>query len=94
MNRISTKQKRGKTGEWAKHPRPGGKRISNKRLRKEDIDAGRISAGEIARIKNKLTRIVVAVDPSGGQGENHDDVGIVVCGCDKEGRGYILEDAT
>ena len=63
-------------------------------FKRVDIDSARISVGEIARLKNRLTQIVVAVDPSGGKGENHDDVGIVVCGRDKEGHGYILEDAT
>ena len=36
-------------------------------------------------------RVVVAVDPSGGSaGEGNDEQGIVVCGIDKDGVGYVL----
>jgi hypothetical protein len=37
-------------------------------------------------------RIVVAVDPSGGEGEGHDEVGIVACGLGHDGHGYVLDD--
>ncbi len=43
----------------------------------------------------EMVRIVVAVDPSGVAGEEDkrsDEVGIVVCGLGKDGRGYVLED--
>ena len=43
----------------------------------------------------EMVRIVVAVDPSGVAGEEDqrsDEVGIVVVGLGKDGRGYILED--
>jgi len=38
-NRISNKQKRNATGEWAKHPRSFLKRIGNKKLRKSTSTA-------------------------------------------------------
>jgi phage terminase large subunit-like protein len=40
-----------------------------------------------------LQRIVVAIDPSGG-GEDADETGIVACGVDSEGRGWVLGDAS
>lgn len=43
----------------------------------------------------ELVRIVVAVDPSGVRGEEDvrsDEIGIVVCGLGRDGRGYVLED--
>jgi phage terminase large subunit-like protein len=39
-----------------------------------------------------LTRVVVAIDPSGTSGEDSDECGIVVCGVDARGHGYVLED--
>lgn len=41
-----------------------------------------------------LTRIVVAVDPSGSDGAGGDRQGIVVVGLGVDGRGYVLEDAS
>lgn len=43
----------------------------------------------------EMVRIVVAVDPSGAAGDEDirsDEIGMVVCGLGKDGRGYILED--
>lgn len=43
----------------------------------------------------EMSRIVVAVDPSGCEGpedERSDEVGIVVCGLGIDGHGYLLED--
>lgn len=37
-------------------------------------------------------RIVVAVDPSGGSGENNDECGIMVAALGYDGAGYVLED--
>jgi predicted phage terminase large subunit-like protein len=57
----------------------------------ELLDQQRIVDGKIP----EMVRIVVAVDPSGVAGEEDkrsDEVGIVVCGLGKDGRGYILED--
>lgn len=39
-----------------------------------------------------LKRIVVAVDPSGGEGEGHDEVGIVAAGIGHNGHVYVLDD--
>jgi len=39
-----------------------------------------------------LTRVVVAVDPSGTSGEDADEVGIVVAGKGEDGHGYVLAD--
>ena len=41
-----------------------------------------------------LKRVVVAVDPSGSDGETGDRIGIVVAGTCGEGRAYVMEDAT
>jgi predicted phage terminase large subunit-like protein len=44
----------------------------------------------------EMSRVVVAVDPSGtdGEGDDGDEVGIVVVGRGIDGRGYVLEDLT
>lgn len=42
----------------------------------------------------ELATVVVAVDPSGGDGPDNDDQGIVVCGREADGLGWVLEDAT
>ncbi|MFE3196786.1 terminase large subunit domain-containing protein [Embleya sp. NPDC059237] len=39
-----------------------------------------------------LTRIVVAVDPAGGESAVGDETGIVAAGCDARGHLYVLED--
>jgi phage terminase large subunit-like protein len=39
-------------------------------------------------------RIVVAVDPSGGEGPENDEQGIAVCGLGQDGHGYMLDDRT
>lgn len=41
-----------------------------------------------------LSRVVVAVDPSGGDGPENDEQGIIVAGKDAAGRGYVLGDYT
>lgn len=47
----------------------------------------------------RLTRVVIGVDPSGakegdGDGPQANDIGIVACGVGDSGKGYVLEDAT
>ena len=43
----------------------------------------------------QMSRVVVAIDPSGTSGHDEgDDVGIVVAGRGVDGRGYVLEDLT
>lgn len=57
----------------------------------ELLDQQRILDGKIP----DMVRVVVAVDPSGASGEEDirsDEIGIVVVGLGKDGRGYILED--
>jgi predicted phage terminase large subunit-like protein len=57
----------------------------------ELLDQQRILDGEVP----DMIRIVIAVDPSGVSGEEDtrsDEVGIVVVGLGKDGRGYVLED--
>ena len=39
-------------------------------------------------------RIVVAVDPAVTANEDSDETGIIVCGLDKDGKGYVLDDLT
>ena len=41
-----------------------------------------------------LRRVVIAVDPSGGAGDEHDEVGLVVAGVDEAGQGWVLVDAS
>lgn len=50
------------------------------------IDANRVPSAP------DLVRVVVAVDPSGGDEEGHDEQGIVACGKGKDGLGYVLGD--
>lgn len=55
------------------------------------LDQQRIVDGKVP----EMVRIVVAIDPSGVSGEEDtrsDEIGMVVCGLGKDGRGYILED--
>ena len=45
--------------------------------------------------KQEMVRMIVAVDPSGCSGDEDkrsDEVGIVVVGLDRDGKGYLLED--
>lgn len=41
-----------------------------------------------------LLRIVVAIDPSGGESEGHAECGIVVAGKGADGHGYVLRDVS
>jgi hypothetical protein len=55
------------------------------------------TAEEREQMKAKLRRVVVSVDPSGGEDEDDlssDEIGLAVTGVDKEGVGYVLEDWT
>lgn len=56
----------------------------------ERLDAHRRREGDVP----DLARVVVAVDPSGGDGPENDEQGIVVCGKGVDGRGYVLADRT
>lgn len=50
-----------------------------------------IEAARIVEVP-ELSRIVVAIDPAAGSGENSDETGIVVAGKDADGHGYVLAD--
>lgn len=54
-----------------------------------------LDAAKVASVP-QMSRVVVAVDPSGtsGEGEKADDVGIVVAGRGMDGLGYFLADRT
>jgi len=43
-------------------------------------------------VKPELVRIVVSVDPATTSNMDSDETGVVVCGKDQAGRGYVLED--
>lgn len=53
---------------------------------------------QLATVRNRdvpdLACITVAVDPSGGDGPDNDEQGIVVAGRDHHGHGWILDDAS
>lgn len=55
-----------------------------------------ISRNRVAKIPEgvSLVRVVVAVDPSGGDKKKNDAQGIVVAGLGSDGHGYVLRDGT
>lgn len=57
--------------------------------KRELIDANRLGPDEMS---DWLTRVVVAVDPPGGNARANAECGIVVCGCDPDGFYYVLAD--
>lgn len=51
--------------------------------------------GALVNEPPQMARIVVAIDPSGTNGDDEgDDIGIIVAGRGIDGRGYVLEDCT
>lgn len=60
--------------------------------RREWIEVDRYGAERVEELD--LVRVVVGVDPSVTSGETADLTGIVVCGADREGNGYVLADYT
>ena len=56
--------------------------------KRETIEAHRVA------VAPELTRIVVALDPSGTANENSDACGIIVAGVAADGHGYVLDDRT
>lgn len=42
----------------------------------------------------EFTRVVVSIDPAASSDPGSDETGLVVCAIDKEGLGYVLEDAS
>jgi hypothetical protein len=55
--------------------------------KREQIDNLRVLGGV-----PELKRIVIAVDPSGGDKERNDEVGLIAAGVDAQKHGYVLED--
>lgn len=51
-----------------------------------------IATDRVENVPCDLMKIVVGVDPSGGEGETHDEQGIVVVGLGLDGEGYVLAD--
>lgn len=60
--------------------------------RVEALPTGPERQSSIAAWRNKLARIIVAVDPAVTANDKSDETGIIVAGIDHEGHGYILED--
>src|SRR6185437_13193448 len=61
----------------------------------EIFDATRVKTeAEAKAVLDRLTRIVIAIDPAVTKTKKNDDTGIVVAGKDGEGHGYIIEDKT
>ncbi len=56
--------------------------------KRDNIDAHRVTAFP------DLVRVAVAVDPAASANEGSDETGIVVCGVDKAGEGYVLDDVS
>src|SRR5437763_14882770 len=52
------------------------------------IDSARATAAP------DLARVVVAIDPAVSSHEDADETGIIVAGCDRDGHGYVLADAS
>jgi phage terminase large subunit-like protein len=53
------------------------------------LDACRVTAGP-----DRLVRVVVAIDPSGGSGDSNAECGIVVAAKGADNHGYVLQDAS
>jgi len=67
----------------------------------EDVDEAPGALWKLAIIESNrvsqapdLRRIVIALDPSGGHTEAHDEVGIIVAGLGADGHGYVIADAS
>jgi hypothetical protein len=63
-------------------------RVEGAMWKREQIDGNRVAEHPDPK------RVVVAVDPSGGDGEDNDEQGIMVVGLGVDGIAYVLEDLT
>lgn len=76
-------------------------------FRREDIEDNRIEVDELYPnkglshkgklfkfIEDEIQTICIAIDPSMSDGENAAETGIIVCGVDHKGHGYVLLDAS
>src|SRR5215471_8974904 len=83
------------------YERYGGTRLGRQELEAEWLDdvPGALWTRDILE-QNRVTsapdlvRIVVAIDPSGGESEGHAECGIVAAGKGTDGQGYILRDVS
>ncbi len=91
--------------EWRArmHDRYDGTRLGRQELLGElleDVDGALwseelIDANRIEHVdRSELLRVIVAVDPAVTAGPKSNETGIIVAGIDKDGHGYVLEDAT
>lgn len=81
------------------YARYGGTRLGRQELEGEmleDVEGALWSRSRLDQYRvlsaPDQQRIVVAVDPSGGDGPENDEQGIVVCGKGVDARGYVLAD--
>jgi phage terminase large subunit-like protein len=79
--------------------RYGGTNLGRQELEGELIDDTPGALWKRAMFEHRVaavdcTRICVAVDPAVTSGDRADDTGIVVCGVDRDGEGYVLADET
>lgn len=79
----SARRLRFESGEWASE-------VPGALWKLEDLDRERIGQHGYP----DLARIVVAVDPPASSGEGAAECGILVCGVDLGGQGYVLADRT
>ena len=86
QNLSPADQKRFLEGEWTDA-------VDGALFDQEAIDKARLAPDrEIKPGANDLAQIVVAVDPAVSSTVGSDETGIIVCGLDDNGEGYILED--
>jgi phage terminase large subunit-like protein len=79
-----------------------GTRLGRQELNAEVLDdvpgalwtRGMIDATRSTVPPADLVRVVVGIDPAVTSGEEADETGIVVCGRDRRGHGYVLADAS
>jgi phage terminase large subunit-like protein len=83
------------------YDRYGGTRLGRQELEAEWLDdvPGALWTRDILernRVTNvpDLVRIVVAIDPSGGESEGHAECGIIAAGKGADGHGYVLRDVS
>lgn len=79
----SARRLRFEAGEWASE-------VPGALWKIEDLDRDRLGPHGYP----DLVRIVVAVDPPAGSGDGAAECGIMVCGVDARGNGYLLADRT
>jgi phage terminase large subunit-like protein len=78
-----------------------GTRLGRQELNAEVLDDVVGALWSMSRIDDlrrdtcpQFRRVVVAIDPSGGEGDEHDECGIVAAGIDEADHGWLLVDAS